>query len=196
MKQVTAPILLTRGSPWAPSLRILIADAFNTPDEVTRAKIFDLSHRLRRECHGWFSEPEVDSEQDPKALCGKVARKQTDILVMAAPEGSQRTSAEISKFETLYVYHHLRHSHRTEVSRRLIAGRAILRRVPIESVAPSAIKIRLHTEQGQHQGAKPRSDPPSLDDPKDHADWGADKKDRFCDKHDRDSINSAPARYP
>ena len=101
VKQVTAPILLTRGSPWAPSPRILIADAFNTPDEVTRSKIFDLSHRLRRECHEWFSEPEVDSEQDPKALCGRVARKQTDILVMAAPEGSQRTSAEISKFETL-----------------------------------------------------------------------------------------------
>jgi hypothetical protein len=101
VKQVTAPILLTRGSPWAPSPRIVVANDFNAPDGVTRSQMLELTHRLRRECHEWFSEPELDDATDPSALCERVGRRQADILVLAAPEASQHASTRVSQFEAL-----------------------------------------------------------------------------------------------
>jgi hypothetical protein len=101
VKQVTAPILLTRGSPWAPSPRILVAAGFNAPDAVTRSKMLELSNRLSSDCQGWFSEPKLDPASDSNALCEQVERTQTDILVVAAPEISRNTTTQISEFETL-----------------------------------------------------------------------------------------------
>lgn len=101
VKQVTAPILLTRGSPWAPSPRILVAAGFSDPDAATRSRMLELSNRLSSECQGWFSEPELDPASNSKALCERVDQTQTDILVVAAPEVSQKTSMQVSEFEDL-----------------------------------------------------------------------------------------------
>lgn len=101
VKQVTAPILLTRGSPWAPSPRILVAADFNDPDAATRSKMIELSNRLSHECRGWFSAPELDSASDSKVLCERVERTPIDILVVAAPEVLQKTSMQVSEFEEL-----------------------------------------------------------------------------------------------
>ncbi|MFZ9667858.1 MAG: hypothetical protein ACO32H_04740 [Steroidobacteraceae bacterium] len=101
VKQVTAPILLTRGSPWAPSPRIVVAEAFNAPDRATYDEVSELSQRLVSQCQGWFAESVTLSEIDPDALCAQLKRHQADILVVAAPEASSKTSTRMSKFEAL-----------------------------------------------------------------------------------------------
>ena len=41
------------------------------------------------------------SENDPDALCTQLKRHQADILIVAAPEASSKTSSRISEFEAL-----------------------------------------------------------------------------------------------
>jgi hypothetical protein len=102
VKQVTAPILLTRGSPWAPSPRIVVADAFSSPDADTRAQMLSLSNQLRTECHGWFAEPAQNSECEPHALCESIKDSSADILVVAAPDAEGAApSSRAAEFEAL-----------------------------------------------------------------------------------------------
>ncbi|MEY2625227.1 MAG: hypothetical protein RL412_1002 [Pseudomonadota bacterium] len=146
VKQVTAPILLTRGSPWAPSPRIVIADEFSSPDAGTRAQMLNLANRLRAECHGWFAEPTQNSQRDPHELGQSVENSRADILVVAAPDAEGAApSSRACEFEALLA---------SITCDTLIVPR-IVPRSPVTSSAVARLLVAFRANPAHRQPRKP-----------------------------------------
>lgn len=101
VKQVTAPILLTRGAPWAPSPRIAMAPDFDAPDPDTRERVLEIAHRLGAGCHGSLMEAEEGASRESRALCEFVDRGQADILVVAGCSRPQAFASREPELEAL-----------------------------------------------------------------------------------------------
>lgn len=100
IRHAPAPLLLTRGGPWAPSPRFVVAADFGVPTAPTRTNLRVLSRRLCTECHGWLAELEGAEAQDPKSLAADTVRMESDILAVAAPAATSWANPA-SPFERL-----------------------------------------------------------------------------------------------
>jgi hypothetical protein len=101
VRQATVPLLLTRGRPWAPAPRIVVAPGYDAPDDSTRTAVMHIARRLYAQCHGWLIEARAEACSGPEALTDLAAQVEADILAVAGPEAASWRAARSSPFESL-----------------------------------------------------------------------------------------------
>lgn len=88
LRRVSAPLLLTRGVPWAPVPRIIVSEDLDFPDEAARTKNVGIAERLCRQCYGRFI-VWPGRVEEARSLSEFVRAAAADVLIINVPPQDQ-----------------------------------------------------------------------------------------------------------